>query len=98
MFFANISLEVAGRREGKSVYPMTVTPDTTALPPATEPTQLPPVSALAAMSRTTLPSRIPSSISWLTSLGAGRPGIRAVVMTTSASLVALSMSCRSASL
>ena len=43
---------------------------------------LPPLAA--AMSTMTLPGRMPATVSAVTSSGAGRPGISAVVMTMSA--------------
>mmetsp|Transcript_15976 Transcript_15976/g.37066 ORF Transcript_15976/g.37066 Transcript_15976/m.37066 type:complete len:232 (-) Transcript_15976:934-1629(-) len=98
-FLAKSSEAVAGRRDGRSVYPIILTPfSVVAMPPACEPATLPPVSLLAAMSSTTDPGRMPWSISWETSLGAGLPGTSAVVIITSASAVHSSIFCRSASL
>ena len=63
---------------------MIVTPCLTTSLPASVPSTLPPVSA--AMSTMTLPGFMEATIASVTSFGAGRPGIRAVVMTKSASL------------
>ena len=60
---------------------MMVTPPTFATSPGTAPSTLPPRST--ARSTMTEPSAIDATISRLTSFGAGRPGISAVVMTMS---------------
>ncbi len=63
---------------------MIVTPfSVTVFPPFTVPSTLPPLAA--AMSTITEPGFMLATISAVISLGAGRPGIRAVVMTMSAS-------------
>ena len=74
--------DCAAHRPGRSVYPMQVTPFLvrTTLPGSVVST-LPPASA--ARSTVTDPGRIFSTISFLMSLGAGRPGINAVVTTMS---------------
>ncbi len=54
----------------------------TTFSPATVPATLPPFAA--AMSTTTEPGRICATVSSVTSRGAGRPGMSAVVMTMSA--------------
>ena len=63
---------------------MIVTPWRTTASPGTVSSQLPPCSA--AMSTITLPARMLLTMSAVISLGAGLPGISAVVMMMSASL------------
>mmetsp|Transcript_18195 Transcript_18195/g.41912 ORF Transcript_18195/g.41912 Transcript_18195/m.41912 type:complete len:205 (+) Transcript_18195:2239-2853(+) len=76
--------DVVGRREGKSVYPMHVTPlSVTISSSLTVVSMFPPASA--ARSTVTLPDFIFPTISRVTMTGAVRPGMRAVVMTTSTS-------------
>ena len=60
--------------------------------PATEPSTLPPDSA--ARSTTTDPGRIARTMSAVTRSGAGRPGIAAVVISTSAAATCGASSCR----
>ncbi len=63
---------------------MIVTPfSVTTRSPATVPTTLPPLAA--AMSTITEPGFMPATISAVIRVGAGRPGISAVVMTMSTS-------------
>ena len=62
---------------------MMVRPPTFLLSPGTVSSQFPPASE--ARSTTTEPVRIASTISLVISLGAGRPGMSAVVITTSMS-------------
>ena len=66
---------------------MIVTPCLTTASPGTVSSQLPPCSP--AMSTMTLPGFMLCTISAVMSLGAGLPGIRAVVMMMSASLACL---------
>ena len=73
-----------GSRPGRSVYPRIVTPPgVTTFWPATLPATLPPFAA--AMSTTTVPGFIEATIASVNRRGAGRPGMRAVVMTMSTS-------------
>lgn len=62
-------------------WPTILTPPTSVTLPASAPSILPPRST--ARSTTTDPGFMESSISRVTSRGAGRPGISAVVMTMS---------------
>ena len=64
---------------------------TTVTSPGVVSSQLPPVSP--ARSTITLPGRIPSTASAVTSFGAGRPGTSAVVITTSKPLIASVSAC-----
>mmetsp|Transcript_6030 Transcript_6030/g.26641 ORF Transcript_6030/g.26641 Transcript_6030/m.26641 type:complete len:200 (+) Transcript_6030:3310-3909(+) len=89
--------DCAAHRPGRSVYPMQVTPFLvrTTLPGSVVST-LPPASA--ARSTVTDPGRIFSTISFLMSVGAGRPGINAVVTTMSHSSHCLAKSAISAAM
>ncbi len=76
--------DCAAMRDGKSVYPMMVTPlSVTIFSSGTVRSQLPPRSA--ARSTITLPGFIAWTMSAVHSFGASRPGISAVVMTMSMS-------------
>ena len=65
--------DCVGSRDGKSVYPMIVTPSTSTSSPGTVASQLPPPSA--ARSTMTEPCLIADTISLVISLGDGFPGI-----------------------
>ena len=67
--------------DGGLAMPTTVVPDRTTSSPATVSSQFPPESA--AMSITTDPGPMPSTIAAVSRTGALRPGTAAVVMTTS---------------
>ena len=67
--------------------PMIATPPTFATSPGTAPSTLPPRST--ARSTITDPSAIEATMSRLTSFGAGRPGMSAVVMMMSTSSACL---------
>ena len=84
MFLAYICVALPGIVAGRLVRPMIFTPCLTTSLPGSVPSTLPPISA--AMSTMTLPGFMLFTISSVTSRGAGRPGMRAVVMTKSASL------------
>ncbi len=75
---------VAGKFSGEAI----VTSCLTTTCPGSVSSQLPPVSP--ARSTTTLPGFIASTAAAVTSLGAGRPGTSAVVITTSNPLIASS--------
>lgn len=64
--------------DGRSVYPIILTPLWTTILSFSVSSQFPPVSA--ARSTITLPGLMSSTICLVMSLGAGLPGIRAVVM------------------
>mmetsp|Transcript_19190 Transcript_19190/g.61044 ORF Transcript_19190/g.61044 Transcript_19190/m.61044 type:complete len:294 (+) Transcript_19190:1971-2852(+) len=83
MLFAYSVLLCVGSRLGRSVYPTQVTPPWRATWPGWVVSTLPPASA--ARSTTTLPGRMDSTMAREMSLGAGLPGMSAVVMTTSTS-------------
>ena len=70
-----------GMPDGGLAMPTMCTPWCSTTSPASVSAQLPPESA--AMSTTTAPSAMPSTISAVTRIGAARPGTAAVVMTTS---------------
>src|SRR4051812_6145475 len=74
-------LACVGIVDGTFVVPTIVTPSASISRPGSVSSQLPPVSA--ARSTITEPRRIPRTASAVTSVGAGRPGIAAVVITTS---------------
>ena len=74
-------LACVGIVAGRFVSPTIVTPSRTISSPGSVSSQLPPVSA--ARSTITEPGRIARTASAVTSLGAGRPGIAAVVITAS---------------
>ena len=74
-------LACVGIVDGRFVVPTIVTPPSTISSPGRVSSQLPPVSA--ARSTITDPGRMPRTASAVTSFGAGRPGIAAVVITTS---------------
>ncbi len=76
-------LACVASRLGKSVYPMMMTPCLVTTLPGSVNSQLPPCSA--AMSTMTLPGFIDRTISAVISLGAGLPGMSAVVMMMSTS-------------
>ena len=78
---AKRKLAWVGMPEGGLAMPTTCTPLWSTTSPATVSSQLPPWSA--AMSTTTAPSAMPSTIDVVNSTGALRPGTAAVVMTTS---------------
>src|ERR1700674_362867 len=78
---ANSWLVASGIVEGTLRVPMMVTPATSTSLPAWVSSTLPPVSA--ARSTMTEPGRMPCTISAVTNTGARRPGMAAVVMTTS---------------
>src|SRR5688500_14473112 len=80
--FAYSRLEWKGIWLGRLSVASIVTPSFTVTVPGAVSSQFPPVSA--AMSTTTEPGRMARTISALTSLGAGRPGTAAVVITMSA--------------
>ena len=90
MFLAYIWVALAGMLAGRFVKPMIRTPCLTTSLPGSVSSQLPPISA--AMSTITLPGRMLFTISSVMRRGAGRPGIRAVVMTASASPTRLAIS------
>lgn len=74
-----------GRRPARSVYPMMVTPlGVVVFSPGMTPSTLPPLAA--AMSTMTDPGFMLLTMSAVMSRGAGRPGMRAVVMMMSTSL------------
>src|SRR5680860_646516 len=79
MFFAYIWVALPGMVAGRFVMPMIFTPCFTTSWFGTVPSTLPPISA--AMSTMTLPGFMDFTISSVTSFGAGRPGMSAVVMT-----------------
>ncbi|MCY1243651.1 hypothetical protein D9M72_566750 [compost metagenome] len=68
-------------RPGTLRWPMTLTPSTSATLPGSAPSTLPPRST--ARSTAIEPGFMPFSMSRVTSRGAGRPGMSAVVMTMS---------------
>ena len=74
-------LACVGMPDGGFAMPTTCTPPCSTTSPALVSSQLPPWSA--AMSTTTAPSAMPSTIDAVSSTGAFRPGTAAVVMTTS---------------
>src|SRR5690606_114843 len=74
----------AGTSAGKLLRPTSVTPCFSPTLSSSDSGQLPPRST--AKSTMTEPARMPFTVSSLTSTGAGRPGMSAVVMTTSACL------------
>ncbi len=75
----------AGRRPARSVWPMIVTRlGVTTTSSGSEPSTLPPLDA--ARSTMTEPGFMDATISAVISRGAGRPGMRAVVMMMSTSL------------
>ena len=80
-FLAYSAEASAASRPGTFTWPTMVTPWAWATSPGLEPTTLPPCST--ARSTITLPGFMDATISSVTSVGAGRPGIRAVVMTMS---------------
>ena len=90
MFRAYRKLACVGMVAGGLVMPTTVTPPSTTSSPATDSSQLPPESA--AMSMITAPSPIRSTMARVTSTGAFRPGIWAVVITTSDAATSLASS------
>jgi hypothetical protein len=74
-----------GNLDGRSVYPMTLTPfGVSKISPFLQYSQLPPFSA--ARSTMTDPFLIESTISLVINFGAGFPGIKAVVTIISTSL------------
>src|SRR3989441_5946546 len=77
-FLANSWLVVSGIVDGTLRVPMIVTPPTSTSLPAWVSSTLPPVSA--ARSTITEPGRIPRTMSPVTSSGALRPGIAAVII------------------
>ena len=85
-------------KAGKLVSPTRVTPCLTTVLPGSVSGQLPPCGA--ARSTMTEPAFMACTISGVTSTGAGRPGMSAVVMTTSACATRLATStfCRSSQL
>ncbi len=78
---------LAGRFSGETI----LTSWRTTVSPGSVSSQLPPASP--ARSTITEPGFIPSTASAVTSLGAGRPGTSAVVMTTSKPLIASVSAC-----
>ena len=91
-FFAKSSEETAGTMPAGLVTPWIWTPYLTTTFPGSVSSQLPPASA--AMSTTTEPGFMPITISLVSRIGAGRPWMRAVVMTTSAWAACLPSSSR----
>jgi hypothetical protein len=88
--------DYVGSLLGKSVNPTILTPFYMVNYPGTVYSQFPPVSE--ARSTITLPNFIESTIALVISLGAGFPGMRAVVMTISTSLHYLANKAISASM
>src|SRR6185437_11439738 len=88
---ANSCEECSGMLDGRFSGETIFTSCLTTVWPGSVSSQLPPVSP--AMSMITEPGFIPSTASAVTSLGAGRPGTSAVVMTTSKPLIASVSAC-----
>ena len=93
MFLANRLLASRASRAGMLSWPTMRTPRCSTTRPRSAHSQLPPVST--ARSTTTEPGFIDSTIARVTSTGAGRPGISAVVMTMSCSRMWPAMTSRS---